>query len=75
MTNLKERRGSRVHVMLFLVSKLEDFWRESPPFCPNLFPPFLVLWKAEHVTIKSSKMKDSFTPLKPLKDINLSLFP
>ena len=33
-----------------------------PPFCPNLIPPFLVSWKMEDVTIKSSKMKD-FLPL------------
>ena len=29
-------------------------------------PPFLVSWKMEDVTIKSSKIKVLFTPLKPL---------
>ena len=58
MTNLWERSGSRVHVMVFFSKVKRRIFMETPPFLSKPHPPFLVSWKIEDATIKSSKMKD-----------------
>ena len=61
-----EKGGGQEFMSCFLSEEIGGFWKGKFLFLSKPHPPFLVSWKMEDVTIKSSKIKVLFTPLKPL---------